>query len=132
FPSPEHGCGPVSSDRAEGGQGGVQQVGAGPVVQEPYASRAASTCPLPRFGASKRTVAAIERIGYRGTRKELETPVPTPKAPPIAYGQSPCPHPAISHPDPSPRMADTRLLCPLQPVAPDYACDARTPYWRNA
>jgi len=83
----EHGFGPVTSGLDEAVQAVVQQVDAGPAVQEPYASRAASTFTLPRSGASKRTVAAIERIGHRGTRKELETPVPTPKAPPIAYDQ---------------------------------------------
>ena len=83
----EHGFGPVSSNLDDAVQAVVQQIEVGLSVQEPYASRVEKAFTLPRTGACERTVAAIERIGYKGSRRELETPVPTPKAPPIAYDQ---------------------------------------------
>lgn len=83
----EHGFGPVTRELDEAVEAVVQQIDAGTELQEPYRTRAEEAFTLPRSGASKRVVAAIERIGHRGTRKELETPVPTPKAPPFAYDQ---------------------------------------------
>ena len=37
----------------------------------------------------------------------------------------------VSHPDPRSRMADTRLRCPLKPVAPEGVSDDRHPYRRR-
>ena len=83
----EHGFGPVAKTHDDAVEAIVRQIRAGAELEEPYVSRVESAFTLPRTGASERVVAAIERIGYKGSRKELETPVPTPKAPPIAYDQ---------------------------------------------
>lgn len=83
----EHGFGPVLRELEGTVEAVVDQLEAGATLQEPYGARVERAFTLPRSGACERVIAAIENIGHRGTRKELETPVPSMKAPPIAYDQ---------------------------------------------